>query len=209
MGRACESAKSTASTTPGVVAGVTFAALLVAGGVRGSPGILVVPLETEFGWSRATISLAIGINIFLYGLSGPFAAALMERFGLRRHAGRTHDDRRRRAGNALDASTLALWAARSFSDLSAVCVRVLLWSLALRSVLWSGLDRDRAADYPPDRKYFRFGKNGNDVRVDNGDPSARRGFRRPCSAASCASAKKAGESVDARTMLRSPGGGVG
>jgi hypothetical protein len=125
------------------------------------------------------------------------------------HAGRTHDDRRRRAGNALDASTLALWAARSFSDLSAVCVRVLLWSLALRSVLWSGLDRDRAADYPPDRKYFRFGKNGNDVRVDNGDPSARRGFRRPCSAASCASAKKAGESVDARTMLRSPGGGVG
>jgi sugar phosphate permease len=67
-----------------VVAGVTFATLLVAGGVRGSPGVLVVPLETEFGWSRATISFAIGINIFLYGLSGPFAAALMERFGLRR-----------------------------------------------------------------------------------------------------------------------------
>ena len=66
-----------------IIAGVTFATLLVAGGVRGSPGILVVPLETEFGWSRATISLAIGINIFLYGLSGPFAAALMERFGLR------------------------------------------------------------------------------------------------------------------------------
>jgi sugar phosphate permease len=67
-----------------IVAGITFATLLLAGGVRGSPGILVVPLETEFGWSRATISLAIGINIFLYGLSGPFAAALMERFGLRR-----------------------------------------------------------------------------------------------------------------------------
>jgi MFS family permease len=67
-----------------IVAGVTFATLLVAGALRGSPGILVVPLETEFGWSRATISLAIGINIFLYGLSGPFAAALMERFGLRR-----------------------------------------------------------------------------------------------------------------------------
>ncbi len=67
-----------------VVAGVTFVTLLAAGGIRSSPGILVVPLETEFGWSRATISLAIGINIFLYGLSGPFAAALMERFGLRR-----------------------------------------------------------------------------------------------------------------------------
>jgi sugar phosphate permease len=66
-----------------VVAAVTFATLLVAGGVRGSPGILVVPLENEFAWSRATISFAIGINILLYGLSGPFAAALMERFGLR------------------------------------------------------------------------------------------------------------------------------
>jgi sugar phosphate permease len=45
---------------------------------------LIVPLETEFGWSRATISFAIGLNIFLYGLIGPFAAAVMDRFGLRR-----------------------------------------------------------------------------------------------------------------------------
>jgi sugar phosphate permease len=67
-----------------IVAGVTFATLVVGGALRGSPGILVVPLETEFGWSRATISLAVGINIFLYGFSGPFAAALMESFGLRR-----------------------------------------------------------------------------------------------------------------------------
>jgi sugar phosphate permease len=46
--------------------------------------VLIVPLETEFGWSRATISFAIGVNIFLYGLIGPFAAAVMDRFGLRR-----------------------------------------------------------------------------------------------------------------------------
>jgi sugar phosphate permease len=45
---------------------------------------LIVPLEAEFGWSRATISFAIGVNIFLYGLIGPFAAAVMDRFGLRR-----------------------------------------------------------------------------------------------------------------------------
>ena len=46
--------------------------------------MLIVPLESEFGWSRATISFAIGLNIFLYGLIGPFAAAVMDRFGLRR-----------------------------------------------------------------------------------------------------------------------------
>ena len=67
-----------------VVAGVTFLTLLVAAGLRATPGVLIVPLENEFGWSRATISFAIGLNIFLYGLIGPFAAAVMDRFGLRR-----------------------------------------------------------------------------------------------------------------------------
>lgn len=67
-----------------VVAGVTFLTLLVAAGLRATPGVLIVPLETEFGWSRTTISFAIGVNIFLYGLIGPFAAAVMDRFGLRR-----------------------------------------------------------------------------------------------------------------------------
>src|SRR5437764_14387665 len=67
-----------------IVAGVTFLTLLVAAGLRATPGVLIVPLETEFGWSRATISFAVGLNIFLYGLIGPFAAAVMERCGLRR-----------------------------------------------------------------------------------------------------------------------------
>lgn len=67
-----------------VVAAITFLTLLGAAGMRATPGVLIVPLESEFGWSRGTISLAIGINIFLYGLIGPFAAAVMERFGLRR-----------------------------------------------------------------------------------------------------------------------------
>jgi sugar phosphate permease len=67
-----------------VVAAVTFLTLLVAAGLRSTPGVLIVPLEAEFGWSRATISFAIGLNIFLYGLIGPFAAAVMDRFGLRR-----------------------------------------------------------------------------------------------------------------------------
>src|SRR5215469_15359813 len=67
-----------------VVAAITFLTLLAAAGVRATPGVLIVPLENEFGWSRATISFAIGLNIFLYGLIGPFAAAVMDRFGLRR-----------------------------------------------------------------------------------------------------------------------------
>src|SRR5215475_4157325 len=67
-----------------IIAAVTFLTLLVSAGIRASPGVLVVPLETEFGWSRATISFAVGVNIFLYGLIGPFAAAVMDRFGLRR-----------------------------------------------------------------------------------------------------------------------------
>ncbi|WP_341526874.1 MFS transporter [Nostoc sp. UHCC 0302] len=67
-----------------VVAGLTFLALLVAAGIRSAPGVFIVPLEQEFGWSRATISLAISINLVLYGLIGPFAATVMERIGIRR-----------------------------------------------------------------------------------------------------------------------------
>jgi sugar phosphate permease len=67
-----------------VVAGLTFMTLLATAGVRATPSILIVPLEREFGWSRATISLAISVNLLLFGLIGPFAAALMDRVGVRR-----------------------------------------------------------------------------------------------------------------------------
>ncbi|WP_165072723.1 MFS transporter [Paludisphaera rhizosphaerae] len=66
-----------------VVAGVTFCILLATAGVRSTPGVLIVPLEKEFGWSRATISSAVSVNLVLYGLIGPFAAALMSRIGVR------------------------------------------------------------------------------------------------------------------------------
>ncbi len=66
-----------------VVAAIAFITMLTAAGIRASPGVLVVPLENEFGWSRSIISLAVGINILLYGATGPFAAALMNRFGVR------------------------------------------------------------------------------------------------------------------------------
>jgi MFS family permease len=65
------------------VAAVAFVALLGAAGFRAAPGVLMVPLQDEFGWSRGTLSLAVGVNLVLFGLTAPFAAALMERFGIR------------------------------------------------------------------------------------------------------------------------------
>jgi len=67
-----------------IVALVTFVVLIVTAGIRATPGILIVPLESEFGWSRTVISGAVAINIALFGLIGPFAASVMDRWGLRR-----------------------------------------------------------------------------------------------------------------------------
>ena len=67
-----------------IVAAVTFVVLLLTAGIRAAPGVLIVPLEDEFHWSRSTISFAVGVNLLLYGLIGPFAAALIDRFGVRR-----------------------------------------------------------------------------------------------------------------------------
>jgi sugar phosphate permease len=67
-----------------IIAGVTFVVIILTAGVRAAPGVLIVPLEAEFHWSRATISFAIGVNLLVYGVIGPFAAALMDRFGVRR-----------------------------------------------------------------------------------------------------------------------------
>lgn len=66
-----------------IVVAVVFLVLLAAAGTRATPSVMMVPLEHQFGWSRATISLAISVNIALYGLMGPFAAAAMQRFGVR------------------------------------------------------------------------------------------------------------------------------
>jgi sugar phosphate permease len=67
-----------------IILAVSFAAVVVTAGVRATPSVLIVPLEAEFHWSRATISFAIGVNLLLYGAVGPFAAAVMDRFGARR-----------------------------------------------------------------------------------------------------------------------------
>jgi len=66
------------------VAAVAFVALIGAAGFRAAPGVLMVPLQEEFGTSRGVLSLAVGINLVLFGLTAPFAAALIDRFGIRR-----------------------------------------------------------------------------------------------------------------------------
>ncbi|WBO65609.1 MFS transporter [Streptomyces camelliae] len=66
------------------VAAVTFVTIIGAAAFRSLPGLLIDPLHQEFGWSRGTIGAAVSINLALYGLTAPFAAALMDRFGIRR-----------------------------------------------------------------------------------------------------------------------------
>jgi MFS family permease len=67
-----------------VVVAVTFLTMLVTAGAMGAPGVLIVPLQHEFGWDNAQISSALALRLLLFGLFGPFAAAFMNRFGLRR-----------------------------------------------------------------------------------------------------------------------------
>ena len=67
-----------------VVAAVTFLAMLTIAGAVGAPGVLLLPLQREFGWATSEISGALAVRLLLFGLMGPFAAALINRFGVRR-----------------------------------------------------------------------------------------------------------------------------
>lgn len=66
-----------------LVAGTALVALIGAAGFRAAPGVLMLPLEADFGWSLTEMSLAVTVNLLLFGLTAPFAAALMQRFGMR------------------------------------------------------------------------------------------------------------------------------
>src|ERR1700760_3238507 len=66
-----------------VMGGVTFLAALISAGTVGAPGVFIVPLQREFGWTTAQISSALSIRFILFGLMAPFAAALLNRYGLR------------------------------------------------------------------------------------------------------------------------------
>src|ERR1700674_4343192 len=67
-----------------VIVAVTFLTTIVTAAAMSTPGVLIVPLEKEFGWDTEQISSALALRLLLFGLFGPFAAAFMNRFGLRR-----------------------------------------------------------------------------------------------------------------------------
>jgi sugar phosphate permease len=67
-----------------VVAATTFLTMLVTAAAVSSPGVLLLPLQHEFGWSTAAISSALALRLLLFGLMGPFAAAFINRYGVRR-----------------------------------------------------------------------------------------------------------------------------
>jgi sugar phosphate permease len=67
-----------------VVVATTFVTMLVTAGAVGAPGVLLLPLQREFGWSTAAISSALALRLMLFGLMGPFAAAFINRYGVRK-----------------------------------------------------------------------------------------------------------------------------
>ena len=67
-----------------IILNITFLAIIVAGIVRSSSGVFIAPFENDFGWGRPSISFAFAVSLFLYGFSGPFMAAFVEKFGLKR-----------------------------------------------------------------------------------------------------------------------------
>lgn len=67
-----------------IIVSITFITILVVAGIRSTTGVLIIPLEQEFEWSRSAISFAFALNLTLYGFSGPFIAAGLERIGVRK-----------------------------------------------------------------------------------------------------------------------------
>src|SRR3954452_2650243 len=100
-----------------VVVGPTFLTTLAAAGAVGAPGVMIVPLQQEFGWQTADISVALAVRLVLFGLMGPFAAAFMNRFGIRRVV-------------TVAVLTIALGTAGSFA-MTTVWQLVLLWGVVV------------------------------------------------------------------------------
>ena len=83
-GPADRRARRRGSTRRGGSPLVAFFTAIGAAGFRSTPGVLITPLHDEFGWPVGLIGLAVSVNLVLFGLTAPFSAALMERFGIRR-----------------------------------------------------------------------------------------------------------------------------
>src|ERR1700748_3234970 len=100
-----------------VMVGVTFLTALISAGTVGAPGVFIVPLQHEFGWSTAEISSALSIRFILFGLMAPFAAALLNRYGLR--------------NMTLTAQLIVISALLASLAMTKVWQLVLLWGVAI------------------------------------------------------------------------------
>ena len=67
-----------------VVAGCFVLLFLFAGAGFYSFSIFIKPLESEFGWSRSAISLAMSIYMIVHGIAGPFVGHATETYGPRK-----------------------------------------------------------------------------------------------------------------------------
>ncbi len=67
-----------------VIVGMVALSLIVAAGVRSAPGVFLVPVQNEMGWSRADISFAVSIGLIIFGLTAPLSGRLIDLFGPRK-----------------------------------------------------------------------------------------------------------------------------
>ena len=67
-----------------VMVALTFLVAVSSAGAMGVLGAFLLPVQREFGWDTASISGALALRLLLFGLMAPFAAALLQRYGLRR-----------------------------------------------------------------------------------------------------------------------------
>jgi MFS family permease len=67
-----------------VIVALAFAYGLSASTAMTVPGILILPIAKEFGWTIGDVSSAMALRLFLFGAMAPFAGAFLVRYGLRR-----------------------------------------------------------------------------------------------------------------------------
>ncbi|WP_189004538.1 MFS transporter [Deinococcus roseus] len=67
-----------------IVVLVTALVALYAAGARSSPGVFLLPMQDDTGWSKATLSFAVSIGLVMLGLGGPISGFLIDRHGPRR-----------------------------------------------------------------------------------------------------------------------------
>ena len=151
-------------------AAATFLALLGAAAFRATPSVMIEPLRAEFGWSIGTISAALSVNLALFGITAPFAAALMERFGVRRVV--TIALLMVAAGSGLTVFMTASWQlvllwgvivglGTGSMAMALVATVVGRWFVARRGLVVRHPhrgERDRAADLPADDRARRAGQ---------------------------------------------------